>query len=140
MTRWTLAGFMAMAALGVVGAPVQADPPANPFPGSWSGTWSVEGEVRGTFAWTISINGRIDGTLTHTGRSDGNGEMVGRVRPDGSLIFVGMVPDDTPGNLWGNGYSFKGTAMIDSEGKLVASVTLVAGPFSYALVAVLERN
>ncbi len=145
-SRMVVAGCMALAAMGAVavldvGTPTaEAAPNVSPFAGSWSGTWSVEGEVRGTFDWTISDAGRIDGTITHAGATDGDGGMVGHVGADGKLTFVGMVPDDTPGNVWGNGFHFKGTAAISDDDKLVASATLAAVPFANSLVVILERN
>jgi hypothetical protein len=145
MTRVAVAGCLALAALGAVAVldvgsrAAEAAPSVSPFAGSWSGTWSAEGEVRGTFEWTISNAGRISGTLTHAGRTDGVGGMVGHVRADGTIKFVGMVPDDTPGNLWGNGFPFKGTAVIDGDGRLVASVDGEA-PIQGSLVVILERN
>ena len=138
-TRWVLAGLMALAALGSVAAPAQADPPANPFAGSWSGTWSVAGEVKGTFDWTISDAGRISGTLTHVGHPDGDGGIVGRVDADGKLKFVGMVPDDVGGNEWGNGFPFRGMAVIDHDGRLVASVDGET-PIQGSILAILERS
>ena len=147
VTRWTLAGCMALAALGAaavldVGSrAAEAAPNVSPFAGSWSGTWAIpELGNGGTFDWTISDAGRIDGRLTHTGRPDGDGDMVGHVHADGDLSFVGMVPGDEPGNTWGNGYHFKGTAEIDDDGKLVVSAALAASPFAHPLVAILERK
>jgi hypothetical protein len=137
MTRMAVAGCMALAALGAVGAPAQADAPANPFAGSWSGTWTavaVEGHG-GAFDWTISDAGRITGTVTHPAVGN-SGTLVGQVRADGRLTFVGMAPSDTPGSA-GNGIPFQGTAVIDGDGKLVASADRMDtfGP----IVAVLER-
>jgi hypothetical protein len=137
---------MALAALGAVSvldvgsAKVEAAPSVSPFAGSWSGTWLVESEVRGTFDWTISDAGRIDGTLTHAGSTNGDGGLVGHIGTDGKLMFVGMAPADTPGNVWGNGFPFKGAAVIDVDGKFVAAVTLAASPFPTSLVVILERN
>ena len=59
MTRWTLAGFMALAALGAVAVldvgstTAEAAPSVSPFAGSWSGTWSIEDhpEYFGTYDW-----------------------------------------------------------------------------------------
>ena len=146
MSRLVLTSALALGALAVFGgftpgaATAEAAPNVSPFSGSWSGTWSRDGEVRGTFAWTISDAGRIDGTLTHAGSTDGDGGMAGHVSEDGRLTFVGMVPADTPGNVWGNGFHFKGTAEIDDDGRLVALVTLAAAPFAHSLVVILERN
>ena len=147
VTRWTLAGCMALAALGAgavldVGSrTAEAAPNVSPFAGSWSGTWSIpETGAVGDFDWTISNSGRLDGRLTHDGRTDGDGGMVGHVHADGDLSFVGMAPGDEHGNVWGDGYHFKGTAVIDDDGRLVVSATLAASPFAHPLVAILERN
>ena len=146
MSRLVLTSALALGALAVIGgftpgaATAEAAPNVNPFAGSWSGTWGAEGEVEGTFDWTISDAGRIDGTLTHVGRPDGDGDMVGHVHADGDLSFVGMVPGDEHGNVWGDGYHFTGTAAIDGDGKLVASATLSAPPFARTLDVILERN
>jgi hypothetical protein len=136
-----LAALGAAAVLDVGSNAAQAAPSASPFAGNWSGTWFIAANgAGGDFDWTISDVGRIDGTLTHTGRPDGDGDMVGRVSADGEIVFVGMVPDETHGNEWGNGYPFKGTAEIDEDDKLVVTVTLAASPFANPLVAVLERK
>ena len=92
MTRWMLAGCMALVALGAVGARAQADPPANPFAGSWSGTWShVEDEVVGTWDdWTISDAGRISGTF-YSITNNFSGKIVGHVDADGNLVMIGVA-------------------------------------------------
>jgi hypothetical protein len=148
MTRWTLAGCMALAALGAVavldvGAPTAvAAQDASPFAGSWSGTWYiVEIDTTGTFDWTISDAGRIDGTLTHTSNDVPGGAVTGQVSADGSLLFVGQTPSDEPGGGSGhNGFPFKGTAVIHSDGKLFASAAQACAPFPLSLSATLERK
>jgi len=69
MTRWTLAGCMALAALSAVavfdvGSPTaQAAPSVSPFAGSWSGTWSaINVELVGTYDWTINWDADAVGT------------------------------------------------------------------------------
>ena len=142
MTRWMLAGFMALVALGVVGAPIQADPAASPFAGSWFGTWSVvdseDHEVAffGTFDWTISDAGRITGTDYNTTKGYG-GAIVGHVGADGDLRFVREVPLDDPSRGI-NGFPFHGTATIDDGGKLVVTAAGTGG--TRLLVASLESN
>ena len=136
MTRWTLVGCMALAAVAAVGAPAHADPSASPFAGSWSGTWDlpVHNEA-GTFDWTISNTGRISGRVYVTGLDAG--EIVGHVGADGDLMFVGMAPNDVPAGGF-NGFPFQGTAEIDGDGRLV-----IATPHPqniHLLTAVLERN
>ena len=136
MTRWMLAGFMALVALGAVGAPAQADPPPNPFAGSWSGTWAIAAlEKGGTFDWTITDAGGITGTVTTTTIGlESSGNIQGHVGSDGKLMFVGY-----------SGWPFQGMAAIDCDGRLVASATCLrnGAPFNKVddwLVAVLERN
>ena len=137
MTRWMLAGCMALVALGAVGARAQADPPANPFAGSWSGTWSDIGfDADGTWDLTISDAGQIKGRVYYIQR-DIYGAFVGHVGADGKLHFVGFAPADVPNDKF-NGLAWKGTAMIAGDGKLLVSVDRTTGDIS--LVAVLERN
>ena len=135
MTRWILAGLLAV---GAAGATAQADPPENPFAGSWSGTWSAETGSFGTFDWTISDAGQIKGTV-YSIPADHGGAVAGHVGAGGKLVFIGNVPADEPSED-GNGFVFKGMAGIDGDGKLVASATLAAPPFAYSLVAILEKN
>ena len=145
MTRWTFAGCMALAALsavavlGVGSATAVADPSASPFAGNWSGTWEVaERGIAGTYDWTISDSGGIEGAVSST---LGSGGVTGHVGDDGNLQFTGYAPNDVPGSGF-SGFHFQGTAEIDGDGRLVVSAT---GPGEGqatrpALEAVLERN
>ncbi len=131
--------LVALVGLGVVGAPAQADRPANPFAGSWSGTWSIEDGPLGTYDWTISDAGRISGTV-YSITADHSGAVVGHVGADGKLSFTGMAPGDDPSED-GNGFSFKGTALIDGDSKLAVSAALhLSQGGTWSLVAILERN
>jgi hypothetical protein len=143
MARWTLAGCMALAALGAVSvldvgaATAEAAPDVSPFAGSWSGTWSDIGfDADGTWDLTISDAGQIKGTVYYIQR-DIYGAFVGHVGADGKLTFVGFAPGYEPSNQF-NGVSWLGTAVIDGDGKLLVSVDRTSGDIS--LVAVLERN
>ena len=147
MSRWVLTGALALGALAAIGgfAPVVAtavaDPSASPFEGSWSGTWSVPDRgVIGTYDWTISESGRIDGTVYNSGLDNGGG-VVGHVGDDGKIHFVGYAPNAEHGAGF-SGFGFQGTAEIDEDGKLVISaVGLGENPATRpALDAVLERN
>jgi len=139
MSRWMLAGIMALVALGAVGAPAQADPPANPFAGSWSGTWSIEDGPIGTYAWTISSAGQISGTV-YSITANHAGAVVGHVGADGNLSFTGMAPGDDPSED-GNGFSFKGTALSLSDDMFAVSAALhLSRGGTWSLVAILERN
>jgi hypothetical protein len=120
MTRWTMAGALALAALGsvavfgVASATARADPSVSPFAGSWSGPWDIAAipDHFGVFEWTIADDGRITGTV------NGVGTIKGHVREDGTLTFIGYVDPDTLG-----AYPFKGTAVIDDDGTLAISAT-----------------
>jgi len=144
MTRKAVAGCMALAALSAVAVldvgsvTAEAAPSVSPFAGSWSGTWGHWGEdMVGTFDWTISDAGRISGTVYYasSGRS---GKVAGHVGADGDLEFVGFAPDDAPGDGL-NGYPFQGTAEIDDDGKLVATLD-ATWPQGSGLDVILERN
>ena len=145
MTRWTLAGLIALAAPGAVAVldagstTAEAAPSVSPFAGSWSGTWAdvVESERVGTLDWTISDAGRITGTVTSSMGSR-SGTLVGHVGADGNLVLIRYVPNDEPSSMY-NGFPFQGTVVIEGDGKLVASVTgTPSGAPSF--VAILERN
>jgi len=146
-TRWTLAGFMALAALVAVAvfdaAPATADaaPSVSPFAGSWSGTFAVtdsedaEFYRAGTFEWTISDAGRITGTFFHTTEPVGGPFwFVGHVGADGDLMVI-MHNE-------GGGVPHEGTAMIDGDGNLVASATDTFSPraHTWSLIATLDCN
>jgi len=146
MTRWTLAGCMALAAMGAVavldlGTPTaEAATDASPFAGSWSGTWSVpERGLTGAYDWTISDAGRIEGTVDHDQSGEG-GTVVGRVHADGAINVTAFAPGDDPSS--GSGFHFGGTAMIDDDGRLVVSVIGLGESQSGrpSLVAILEKN
>jgi hypothetical protein len=146
MTRWTVAGCMALAAisaaavLDVGAATVAAAQDASPFAGSWSGTWEIaERGLTGAYDWTISDTGRIEGTVGHDQSGEG-GSVVGRVHADGAVNLTAFAPGDDPSS--GSGFHFDGTAVIDDDGKLVVSVIGLGEAQSGrpALVAILELN
>jgi hypothetical protein len=149
VTRWALAGALALAALGPVGgfipgaATAEAAPDVSPFAGSWSGTWSNDGAGHyGRFDWTISNQGRISGRvypLPEDVSSGTGGAVVGQVGADGNIMMVGFAPNDAP-DSGANGYPFHGTAEIDEDGTLVAMMTGAEGFGGNLLVAVLERQ
>ena len=143
MSRVLLSGALALGALGAIAgftpgvATADAAPSVSPFAGNWSGTWSVAADEPhdGDFDWTISNAGRLSGRVYHA--QDGmGGAIVGHVRADGYLVFVGFTPADDP--LHGNGYHFDGTVVIDRDGKLVVSATWTAT--GAPLVATLVRE
>ena len=93
MTRWALAGSMALAALGTVAAldvgipTAEAAPSVSPFAGSyvgddprdWNSAWAV----------TITDAGRITSSYSNPGGSKGS--ISGRIRDDGSCSFTVSV-------------------------------------------------
>ena len=140
-----MAGALALAALGSVavlgvGAPTaEAAPNVSPFAGSWSGPWDIDElpDHYGTFDWTISDEGQITGTVHYTDTRTGS--VVGHVGDDGRLSFIGFVD---PG---AGAAPFKGTAVIDADGKLaiVAAGMFNGAPYNHDedwLLASLERN
>jgi hypothetical protein len=134
---------MALAALGaaavfdVGSSTAEAAPSVSRFAGSWSGTWSDIGfDADGTWDLTISDAGQIKGTVYYIQR-DIYGAFVGHVGSDGKLEFVGFAPAYEPDDKF-NGISWRGTAEIDGDGKLLVAVDRTSGDIS--LVAVLERN
>jgi hypothetical protein len=146
MSRLVLTSALALGALAVIGgftpgaATAHAAPDVSPFVGSWSGTWTVAagevGEHSGSFDWTISEQGQITGAVHGSSNS---GTVAGHVGADGNILMVGYAPNDVPSTAQ-NGYPFHGTAVIDVNGKLVASMTGAEASGGNLLVAVLERN
>ena len=145
MTRWALAGCMALAAVGaaavldVGAATAVAEPSASPFAGSWSGTWSVaEAGQDGTLDLTISDAGVLSGRVYHAQDGEsGWGTVVGDVRADGRLNLIAFAPADNT-TSHASGVPHQGTVVIDGEGKLVAVFTGTSNGFTVA--AVLERK
>ena len=121
-------------AWGNTAGALQLGPTANPFAGSWSGTWSEPGIV-GTQTWTISNRGRMTGTIYNI-TFDVSGASVGHVGADGNFVGIFMTPGDDPVT---SGFPFQGTAVIDGDGNLVITSTAMfsGGPSG---VAILERN
>ena len=143
MTKWTMAGALALGAFGAaavldVGTPTaEAAPNVSQFAGNWSGFWADIGfDADGTWDLTISDAGQIKGTVYYIQR-DIYGAFVGHVGADGKLTFVGFAPADVPNDKF-NGISWLGTAAIDGDGRLLVSVDRTSGDIS--LVAVLVRN
>ena len=126
-------------AWGNTAGALQLGPTANPFAGSWSGTWSeldIDGTyIYGTQDWTISNAGRMTGTIYNI-TFDISGAVVGHVGADGNIMVISLTPGDDPSI---SGFPFQGTAVIDGVGNLVVTSTGVfsGGPSG---VAILERN
>jgi len=135
-----LAAMGAVAVLDIGTSTAEAAPDVSPFAGSWSGTWTIaERGLTGTFDWTISDAGRIEGTVYHPQSGQG-GAVVGRVHADGAINVTAFAPGDDPSS--GSGFHFDGTAVIDGGGRLVVSVIGLgeSQPGRPSLVAILERN
>jgi hypothetical protein len=142
MTRWTMAGALALAGVGAaavidVGTPsAEAAPSVSPFAGNWSGTWTgVENGQDGTLDWTVSDAGRLTGRVFHTQDGEG-GEIRGHIRVDGFVMMCAFAPSDDLSH--GSGVPLQGTAGIDGDGKLNMSIAITGGGASFVLV--LERN
>jgi hypothetical protein len=142
MTRWTLAGCMAVAALGaaavldVGSSTAEAASDVSPFAGNWSGTFTITDSVDpdflggGTFEWSISDAGRITGTF-YVDIFDHVGTFVGHVDADGKLEIV-MQPEGA------GGVPHEGTAAIDGD-SLVASATDAFSPRAHTWSLVASR-
>jgi hypothetical protein len=132
----TLAVLSAAAVLDLGSSAAQAATSVSPFAGTWSGPWDIAAlpDHSGTFDWTISDEGQITGTVSS------RGTVVGHVDADGKLIFVGFVD---PAQL--GGFPFKGTAVIDEDGRLALSATGMfnGAPYNHVegwLLGLLERK
>ena len=142
MTRWALAGFMALAALSAVAvldvgsSTAEAAPSVSPFAGSWSGTWTGNNGYDGTLSWTVSDAGVLTGRITHTQIGD-SGEIRGHVRADGLVRMVAFAPSDDP-SVNGSGVPLQGTAGIDGDGTLIASLSATVTGASF--VVILKRH
>ena len=118
MTRWTLAGCMALAAMGTVAvldvgsSTAEAAPSVSPYAGTyvgrdpqgWRSSWTV----------TISDGGRITGSLPSA-----KGSVSGKVGDDGSYSFaVSMAIQPIPGEMErGQGPKYV-TVKYDSAGTM----------------------
>src|SRR5688572_18284332 len=88
MTRWTLAGLMALAALGAVAAlgvgsaTAEAAPSVSPFAGTYAWTY-----------WPVTITNSDGGQIKSSYSSSGGskGTISGRVTADGSYSFKTTV-------------------------------------------------
>jgi hypothetical protein len=136
---------MALAAMGAVavldvGAPMaEAATDASPFEGSWSGTWVGDNGQDGTLDWTVSAEGQMTGTVSHT--QDGeSGAIRGHIRADGFVMMTAFAPSEDP--LHGNGVPLQGTAEIDGDtlNALIEDTGSEPGGNDNTFVLVLERN
>jgi hypothetical protein len=128
MTRWMLAGFMALLALGAVldvgSSTAEAAPSVSPFAGTYvSVDWPVP--------ITISDGGRI--TSSFSGDQRSKGSISGRVSADGSFSYTvtytyayydylthGRVPKE--GWIWiTESYETTGDMALDANGNIFAT-------------------
>ena len=132
MTRWTLAGCMALAAVGAVAVldagttTAEAAPSVSRFAGTYAGAdpagwWP-------SWAVTISSKGQITGSFGSTGH-DLKGSMSGRVGDDGSYSLTVTVtmpsyddgPRDprVPRTKWS--YASAGNMALDPAGNIAGT-------------------
>jgi hypothetical protein len=115
----TLVLTLGIAAALFGGAPAAlADPPTNPFAGSWSGTFEDNFGSVGTIDWTITDAGQLTGTGLNTVYNLGF-SFVGHITSDGKVNLIGS----TMGGGSESGNPFLGTAVINDDGQMVATTT-----------------
>lgn len=68
-----------------------ADPPVNPFAGSWSGPFTTDVEAWGYVAFNVADNGRVSGHATYY-PAGVRGELIGHVNADGFGAFIFHSP------------------------------------------------
>ncbi len=119
MTRWTLAGRMALAALGAVAvfdvgySTAEAAPRVRRFAGKYDGA-----DPRGAWSsWTITISneGRIN--CPKSGGPLGHGTIRGRVRKNGNYSFKVRAWD----REFRAHYESAGTMALDAAGNIVGT-------------------
>ena len=123
MSRWALAGCMALAAMGMSAVTGVGSATADAAPSA--------SEFAGTYAWsswpapiTVSDGGRI--TSSYTGFSRTTGYINGRVGADGSYSFtVSETWADVPerGKTTWYTYSYKSSGVMtpDADGNIVGT-------------------
>ncbi len=125
MTRWTLAGIMALAGLATLGAGALLDvgpstaeaASVSPFAGTYVGTF------HSTRVWrvTISDGGLIESRFSIGGGRGGSGIMRGKVSADGSY----SVEVVTSSGREGSSFEYKswGTMALDPADNIVGKET-----------------
>jgi len=123
MTRWTLAGCIALAALGAVAvldvgsSTAEAAPSVSPFAGTYvESGWPAP--------ITISDGGRI--TSSYSGYSRTKGSISGRVSADGSYSFTVSetfydYPERGKGTWYTSSYTSAGHMATDADGNIVGT-------------------
>ncbi len=131
MTRWTLFGCMALAALSAVavldvGSPTaEAAPSVSPFAGTYAWTsWPAP--------ITVSDGGRI--TSSYSGFSRTKGSIGGRVNADGSYSFTvsetfSDAPERGKATWYTSSYKSAGSMEPDAAGNLVGTSDTPYGSF-----------
>ena len=131
MTRWALAGFMALAALGAVAvldvgsSTAEAAPSVSPFAGSYVG-----GFPGSYWPWTFAISdgGRITGSYSIEYYGHGEfrkGSLSGLVSADGSFSFTVSESYAVRTDLgmqrrkWS--YQLAGNMALDANGNIVGT-------------------
>ena len=123
MSRWTLAGCMALAALGALAVldvgsrAAEAAPSVSPFVGTYA--WA---------SWpapiTVSDGGRI--TSAYSGFSRTKGSISGRVDADGSYSFTvsetfSDAPERGKATWYTSSYKSTGNMAPDADGNIVGT-------------------
>ena len=122
MTRWTLAGCMALAALGAVavldvGSPTaEAAPSVSQFAGTY--VWT---SYRATSSWrapiTISVEGLIASKYSIGGGRGGYGRISGKIKADGNYSFDIFTSSGSEGSSYE--HKSTGKMALDADGNIV---------------------
>ena len=124
MTRWTLAGCMALAALSAVAvldvgsAPAEAAPSVSPFAGTYvESGWPVP----------ITVSDRGHFTSSYAGPDRAKGSIDGRVDSDGSYSYTlsytfSRYNERRDRTTWHSArYELAGTMALNADGDIVVS-------------------
>jgi hypothetical protein len=112
MTRWNLA-LVTVGFAGLVGVAL-ADPPENPFGGSWAGIYEFPEGGGGTVEFRVSKTGVLEGRSIN---EDGTGHtLIGRVNADGWMIGVAIFENGGPAEF------YSGSCSIKEDGSMVCDV------------------
>jgi hypothetical protein len=116
MTRWKLTA-VAVGFAGLVGVAL-ADPPENPFEGSWDGTYLIltNGQV-GTVEFTISRTGALQGTSINE-IVGVPADLVGIIDAGGWMRGVAIANRPLSGAQF-----FSGTCSIDEDGNMICELS-----------------
>lgn len=116
VTMFSVVLFALLATLTAGLTPAHAAPPANPFAGAWSGTYSAflpDGTLvgAGSVDWTVSSVGVVLGT--HDTGTPNEGVLRGHVKPNGQITIVNPP----------HGFPTIGEASINALGQMETTMT-----------------